>query len=164
MSFLYATQETFLQDFIIILKRTLQNYYKILKKCFLSTACVMCLLSASSNLQLRPAVTRREGVYSTLSYSSCGSTSRIGLFGCISAYSWKPFMDISNNECTINLPKYKCYHNNHSEWMTVYPYSHNVHKRIMPITRFGNCLNVCICSTIDVCKELKIFPKTLQDR
>ena len=33
-----SNEETFLQDFVVILKRTLQNYYKILKKCFLCTA------------------------------------------------------------------------------------------------------------------------------
>ena len=31
------TEETFLQDFVVILKRPLQNYYKILKKCFFVT-------------------------------------------------------------------------------------------------------------------------------
>ena len=30
-------EETFLQDFVVILKRTLENYYKILNKCFHAT-------------------------------------------------------------------------------------------------------------------------------
>ena len=30
-----SNKEIFLQDFLVILKRSLQNYYKILKKCFL---------------------------------------------------------------------------------------------------------------------------------
>ena len=33
----YSTEETFLPDFPVILKHSLRNYWKILKKCFLDT-------------------------------------------------------------------------------------------------------------------------------
>ena len=36
-----SNEDIFLLDFAVILKRPLQNYYRILKKCFLSTTCIM---------------------------------------------------------------------------------------------------------------------------
>ena len=49
-----SKRETFLQDFLEILKRTLQNISKILK-CFLRTTCIV-LYVAGSNLQLHSIV------------------------------------------------------------------------------------------------------------
>ena len=42
-----STERTFLQDFLVILKRSLQNYQKILKKCFLGTTRRTLMLSAN---------------------------------------------------------------------------------------------------------------------
>ena len=66
-SFVYAhrptgDEEIFLQDFLFILKRTLQNKQEILKKCFLDTTCVM-ISSATP-----PYVTRIDRVVSVGSH------------------------------------------------------------------------------------------------
>ena len=48
-----SDEETFLCDFQVILKRLIQNYLKISKKCFFSTTWTV-MLSAGSNRQPHP--------------------------------------------------------------------------------------------------------------
>ena len=48
-AYINICNEIFLQDFVVILKRPLQYYYKILKKCFLCTTWTM-MLSRDSNI------------------------------------------------------------------------------------------------------------------
>ena len=42
-----SNEETFLQDFLLILKHSLQNYLKILKKCFFAAICIVIYLICS---------------------------------------------------------------------------------------------------------------------
>ena len=52
---LYIIHDTFLQDFLVILKIQLQNYQKISKKCVLGTTCTVMSL-AGSNFQSHSCV------------------------------------------------------------------------------------------------------------
>ena len=46
----HIDEETLVRDFLLILKRPLQNYWKIWNKCFLSTTWTV-VLSTGSNIQ-----------------------------------------------------------------------------------------------------------------
>ena len=50
-----SDEETFIRDFLVILKRTLQNYKKISKKCFLITTWTV-MLSTGSNVEFHTGV------------------------------------------------------------------------------------------------------------
>ena len=47
---LYSNGETGLQDFLVILKHSLQNYEKILKTCLFGTTCIVMFISTPSVL------------------------------------------------------------------------------------------------------------------